>query len=105
MYDRAILSQLVNERVRGIRYLMPRAKQKAQKEVLEGKVMVKDAFSACRFVARILYNTHDPEYVRTVDDETLYFLLKEGTIGAAQYRLRKEQGHKDEGREKKDKRS
>ena len=105
MYEREIFSQLVNDRVRGIRYLMPRARQKAQKDVLEGKVLVKDAFSACRFVARILYNTHDPEYVRTVDDETLYHLLKEGTVGAAQYRLRKEQGHKDEGQEKKEKKS
>ena len=37
--------------------------------------------------------------------ETLYHLLKEGTVGAAQYRLRKEQGHKDEGQEKKEKKS
>ena len=105
MYEREILSQAVNDRVRGIRYLMPKALHKAQKEVLEGKVMVKDTFSACRFVARILYNTHDHEYVRTVDDQTLFLLLKEGTVGAANYRLRKEKGHKNEGQDKKEKKA
>jgi hypothetical protein len=100
-YERQVLSEAVNNRIRAVRSWIPQAVQEAGPLVREGPVQVRDGYSAVRYVNKVLWRSFDPDYVNTVDDLTLYYLFLEGVAGAARYRIRLERGHHDEGKTKK----